>query len=272
MDSRRGTEGYSIETRIRLAGSVLAAVVAIGFVAFFVAVNAFRSAADQHARLNDTGARISQLKELVLDAQTGLRGFVLTGDLRFLVPWQEAHEMLPSQAQAFAASVADDPAALQMARDIQALAAGYLRSYVNPLVRLAQRDRARAAAKIDSGEGERRVDAMRVRFASLTNYIAAQSSHQDERARSAATVAAALGFGGASASLLLVTLCVVYLSRAVSRPIRRIASATEHFRAGDHVVRVPEEGPPEVSQLARAFNAMAASRSTARKQGVASST
>jgi signal transduction histidine kinase len=52
---------------------------------------------------------------------------------------------------------------------------------------------------------------------------------------------------------------IAYLLRFVVGPIRRIASATESVADGDLDVKVPEQGPGEIRQLARSFNKMAES-------------
>lgn len=49
------------------------------------------------------------------------------------------------------------------------------------------------------------------------------------------------------------------ISGTVTRPLRRLQRSTERVSAGDFATRVDEsEGPPEVRQLARSFNAMTA--------------
>jgi signal transduction histidine kinase len=47
------------------------------------------------------------------------------------------------------------------------------------------------------------------------------------------------------------------LARSVTRPVRHVAEATRGFERGDRTVRVPLEGPPEVMEVAAAFNDLA---------------
>ena len=67
------------------------------------------------------------------------------------------------------------------------------------------------------------------------------------------------GFLGAFLRALVFVVIIAYLLRFAVAPIRRIAGATERIADGDLGVKVPEQGPGEIGQLARSFNKMAAS-------------
>jgi signal transduction histidine kinase len=70
---------------------------------------------------------------------------------------------------------------------------------------------------------------------------------------------AALGILGAVLLALVFVAIIAYLLRFAVSPIRRIAAATQRIAEGDLDVKVPEEGPGEIGQLARSFNKMAES-------------
>lgn len=59
-------------------------------------------------------------------------------------------------------------------------------------------------------------------------------------------------------TVLLAALIGVILARSVTRPVRRLTAATEHFADGDRDARADEaSGPPELRSLGRSFNGMA---------------
>ena len=62
-------------------------------------------------------------------------------------------------------------------------------------------------------------------------------------------------------SLVVSFLTVYYLSYRLTRPLRDMASATEHYAQGDFSYKVKVRGHDEVAQLSEAFNAMATSLS-----------
>ena len=68
--------------RMWIASAILAALVAAAFTALILAVDAQRSATAREHRSNDVTVATLQLEKLVVDMETGIRGFTLTADDR----------------------------------------------------------------------------------------------------------------------------------------------------------------------------------------------
>lgn len=66
-----------------------------------------------------------------------------------------------------------------------------------------------------------------------------------------------LAIAGLLALALSIVLAVI-ISRSVSGPLRKMATAAQGIAGGDYEQRVPPEGPEEVQQVAGSFNSMAA--------------
>jgi signal transduction histidine kinase len=64
------------------------------------------------------------------------------------------------------------------------------------------------------------------------------------------------------AGLAAGAICGALLARRIARPIRGAARAAGRLSTGDRTVRLAEEPPEEVAELARAFNALAAALAT----------
>ena len=65
--------------RMWIASAILAALVAAAFSALILAVDAQRGATAREHRSNDVTVATLQLEKLVVDMETGIRGFSLTG-------------------------------------------------------------------------------------------------------------------------------------------------------------------------------------------------
>ncbi len=84
-----------------------------------------------------------------------------------------------------------------------------------------------------------------------------QGHRLPEHARAFLThVQRTLLFTGALA-VLLGTIVAIIISRTATAPLQRLVSAARSIGHGDFDRRVPEEGPEEVAEVARAFNEMA---------------
>jgi signal transduction histidine kinase len=251
-------------TRRTIVASALLAVLVGG--AFAVLVRAIAEERDSAAlatRSQQAIAAADRLEGLVLDLETGQRGYLITRKPRFLAPWQTARaEYRRASEQLIEVS---NGAAAQ-ARGIAAAVDSYVRDYSVPLVTAAQRGdpAARSSAALD--EGKRRVDEIRGMFdrfmAAERQIFTSRETHADDDSRRAVITAAA----GLVGSMLLIVLFGGYLTRAVALPVRRAAEMAGRLAAGDLSTRMPESGTGEVRTLEHSFNTMAASLEASRDE------
>ena len=99
-------------TRRSATGPVLAAIVFVVLLNAFLAFGAIRDLLQSEFWLSHTWRVISQL-EIVMgsakDAETGVRGYVITGDDKYLKPFLYARANVLLQIDEFAALTADNP-------------------------------------------------------------------------------------------------------------------------------------------------------------------
>ena len=86
--------------RTVLASAVLALLVGAMFVVLIRAVAEERDSADQAIQSQEVIAAANRLERLVLDLETGQRGYVITHDERFLQPWENARDAYPALTDA----------------------------------------------------------------------------------------------------------------------------------------------------------------------------
>jgi two-component system, OmpR family, sensor histidine kinase BaeS len=91
-------------------------------------------------------------------------------------------------------------------------------------------------------------------FAALM--MAAGDSADHAHAMFDESVALVFGLAAALAAVLAVAVAML-LAHRLARPVERVAAAARRLADGDLAVRVPEEGPVELRELAAAYNAMA---------------
>jgi signal transduction histidine kinase/CHASE3 domain sensor protein len=211
-----------------------------------------------------------QLLQRVVDIETGERGFVLTGDQRFLEPWRTATRDFGSAA-ARLIGISDEPAQVALARRIARQATAYVRDYSEPTIRARSRDEPSASSVETAVEGKRRVDALRASFARYTAFEQRQVAHGEASLAAAGTRSLSVGIGGLIGSFVLIVVISLYLKTAIVRPIRRAAAKAVQMADGDLATRMPETGAGEIGELERAFNRMGRSlqRGQAELHGVA---
>jgi CHASE3 domain sensor protein/GAF domain-containing protein len=249
--------------RTVIAGGLLALIVGAAFTVVLLAIDDLSDSAVLAKHSEQVLAAMNRLERLVIDLETGQRGFVITGDERFLDPWNDARTSFSPQAAALERlAAARHVEQGRRARRIAQAGASYIREYSVPIVEAARRDPALARTVAVTQEGKRRVDALRIefdRFAAFEDNLAARRQERSGAAARRATLAATAGITG---SVLLVLLFTGYLTRTIVRPVRRAAAMAGRLAAGDLAVRLPETGAAEIGALERAFNTMGSSLET----------
>jgi signal transduction histidine kinase len=257
--------------RMVVASGLLATVIGAAFAVLLSSVADLR-ASEHRARLSEEVLVVAnRLERLVVDLETGQRGFVITGQERFLEPWHDAQIAAPGQAATLERLVAGNPEQLARAQRIAQTITSYLRDSLR-LVATARRDLAAAQTVAATEEGKRRVDAIRAefdRFMETERGLAVARQQRSDAAAQRAIVAAAAGLGG---SILLVVLFAGYLTRAIVQPVRRAAAMAGRLAGGDLGARTTERGIGEIGVLERSFNTMASSLQHSREELAASRT
>jgi CHASE3 domain sensor protein len=251
--------GGGLAGRMLLASGLLLLVLGATFAVLLLAVADLRGAARAARDSEEVLATANELERLVIDLETGVRGFAPTGEEQFLEPFDAARQSLPAHTAALARLSAAAPEQERTARRIAQAASAYLEQYAAPLLRAVRRGDPAAREVAATREGKRRVDAMRAEFdafiATERRLAQAQQGRSDEAARRA--VAAAVG--GLAVSSLLVLLFAAYLTRAIVQPVLRAAQMAVRLAGGNLSTRMPATGVAEIGQLERAFNDMAGS-------------
>jgi signal transduction histidine kinase/HAMP domain-containing protein len=237
-----------------VAGGLVVALLLAELVVMLVSFRSVRHHTRIEQRDDLAVLRAGRIEKLVLDLETGTRGYVITRDRRFLEPWRSAQQALPHE-QVLLAQVAPTAFAARVGSAWQS----YLAASSRPLVALVDRGASQAELRAASRDGKRRVDAIR----GLIDPFVAQSERRGEDERSHVVHTQHLGFvlglGGFGAAIVLFLAFLAYFIRAAIAPVRRITDATERMALGDRDVEVAEAGAGEVGRLAAAFNTMSRS-------------
>ena len=245
--------------RMAVASGLLALIIGAAFAVLLFSVADLRTSARLATHSEEVLAAANQLERLVIDLETGQRGFVITGQARFLGPWRAAQIAVPGQASTLQRLVAGNPVQERRAQRITQAATSYLRDYSVPLVAAARRDPRSARTVAATQEGKLRVDAMRLEFNRLIRTEEGLAVARQERSDAAAARAVGAAAAGLAGSVLLIVGFAGYLTRAIVRPVRGAAVMARRLAGGDLGARLPERSVGEIGVLERSFNTMAGS-------------
>ncbi|MBR7830723.1 SpoIIE family protein phosphatase [Actinospica sp. MGRD01-02] len=251
----------SLVTVTAAAGGLLAVLIGAAFAVVLWSVNDMRGSM---RAAQDAQAAISQARlvdNLVLDIETGQRGYLITGQEQFLGPWTAASGHFPAQVKQLI-DMSTSAEQTRIAQQISRQGESFIHDYSIPVVDAARAGSPSATSLPTMIAGKQRVDAIRSLFDSYTATqqaaIAAAESTADANARHT-VIAASIGIG---LSVLLIAAYAGYVTRIVVSPVRRAAALATRLAAGDLTARMPRTGTREIGQLETAFNSLAGSLET----------
>ena len=249
--SRGRLRELTAEGWFRLALLVLGVLVVVAALLALALLAQNRAAVSNLAgSVEPAQAQAYRLQGALVDQETGVRGYGITGDIRFLAPYTSGRVIETSAAARIRALVGGtQPMAGDLSR-LERAANAWRHTYALPLINAA-------AHGPLSGHDLAQITASKQAFDKLRVLFAQQNTHL-------ATAAAA---GTASvardrtlqnwvyAAILVVFLLVagglaVVLQRAVVRPLRRLNAATSLVAAGDYSHRIEPGGPADLWSLA----------------------
>ncbi len=258
-EPRKRPAPSGLVARISFAAFTVGVGLAVFFAILFLAIISLRDRSLEARNSQQVIASANRLQTLVVELESGVRGFFISGDSKDLAPYKQALRNFPYASATLLSLTKDNARQHQRALAIKGQVEDYLTTYSRPLLDFMRRNPPLARKFITDPQGAAQIEALRQNFGRLLATEKTLGDARSDRARSTARNALAVGGVGLGTALLLILLGAVYVNRAVARPVRLTADAASRIAGGDLSGRLRTDGPGEVGQLERAFNTMAAS-------------
>ncbi len=243
-----------------VAGSLLLALLVAGtFALMLIAVSNLRSSMNVQAHSRDVTSSTLRLEQVVNELEASLRGFVISGDARFLGSWRRAQGAVPGATQQVTDALAGQPEQERLAQQLTVLVRAYVNEYGLPLINIFHFDPSAARAPVATREGLYQVTSIRSRLERLLAGEAVLASNDAATAKRDSTMAVEIGVAALSGGACLLVLFGLFVVRGIAAPVRSVATGASHVAAGDLSTRMPERGAAEILALTGAFNDMARS-------------
>jgi len=212
------------------------------------------------AHTHEVIATITKVVAALQDAETGQRGYVITGDETYLAPYTSGIATVETYRKQLADLVSDNPRQQARAEALGPLIAEKLAEIASHVEVRRTQDFAAAQAMVVSGRGKRTMDNIRALVQTMTQAEEAlleKRAAESEAATRTASLTIVLGTGLA---ILLAGVLGFLITRNVAGPLRSLTSAAERITVGDLGSSVDMgERSDEVGMLGRAFSRMTTS-------------
>lgn len=233
-----------------LASALVVTLLALNVWIAYSNIQALRRGFEDVAHTHDVIVGLERLLSLMQDAETGQRGYVITGDASYLQPYNQSLKSIDSQLRAcerLASSVDDQRRRMA---DVKRLVAAKLKELANVID--VRRDQGFDAAKevVVTDQGRADMDALRVEISRMTDHETALRTQLQDEADStyrtailSSSAANLLAIGMVGALLYMVRRHLVDRAEAAAA----IFEQREQFRTtlasiGDAVITTDTEG------------------------------
>jgi signal transduction histidine kinase len=217
----------------------------------------FRQASDAADRSQELINQLDGLRGGLIDIETGSRGFVITGDPKFLEPYQTALAVVPGRLAAIDGLIDRNTVQGQYFDDLRDIVRQRLDQSAKTIALRGSAGFEAAAEAVKSGVGKRLMDQIRDAIATM---IASERAHLVQR--DAQTVESfnyikRVSISGAGVVSAFILICGGLLVRGMNRRIGQLVDAAGKLGAGKFDHRLVVKGQDEIAVLGRAFNQMA---------------
>jgi signal transduction histidine kinase len=195
-------------------------------------------------------AQAYRLQGALVDQETGVRGYGITGDVRFLQPYTSGLSIEASAAARLRALVgATDPLAADLA-SLERAAQGWRRADAIPLIALARHGPLSGGDVGLLDQSKSSFDHLRTLFAAQNAHLAATAARDEAAVRRARAVQ-----DWALAAVLVVLLLAsagltLVLQQTVVRPLSRLRAASRRVVGGDFGHHIEATGPSDLRTVA----------------------
>ena len=264
----RWTVGRLLITGFCLAVSALLIVGTLAFLQIDALVDDQGAATEAGQMQFDIDAVLSAIQ----DAETGQRGYLITGDDTYLVPYNQALLTIPHAVAALSTQTKDSGRQQALLQQLQLPLQRKLTELDETIELRRTAGFAAAQAVVLSNQGAQEMTTIRSVIQQLQieqkRLLQARQTASSEHAE----LTQRLIIGGSLLAALLVGVTGLWVSRSILVPVQRITAAADRIRAGDLSASAPAVGPTEVARMAGAVNAALGAVAQARDEAIAATT
>jgi PAS domain S-box-containing protein len=194
------------------------------------------------------------LSGTALDAQTGVQGYVLTGNPRFLDPYTSALEAIPKTLDRLRVLAAGDPHRTVMVARLNDAAKIYLGEISEQVQSVRAHRQAAATAWLASGRAKRQMDDFRGALAAFQAFESGRRAAGDARLATIWSIGQLL-LVVAAVAVFVALASAIGFARVLVRRLNGLAANAERYGRGEPLA--PSHGTDEIAHVARTFQRMA---------------
>ncbi|WP_181305703.1 CHASE3 domain-containing protein [Rufibacter sp. XAAS-G3-1] len=260
---------------MNLSTKLFAGFVLISFLFTSVAIVNYRLSEDVISNSNfvtdsqNITRTSASLQRNLIDMETGMRGFLLTGNETFLAPYYSAEPLLPSQFNLLREYMKEKPEQIKRIREIEDLHSKWRNEFAELLIAEKKKENTkgnptRGIHALDHGflvlneEGKRLTDQMRVYFKDFNAIEYKVRDVRRKRLEESIANTRRISTTLTVISVLLGLGWAYYITRLISRRIMKMVHLADKISHGEYKTQIEDDAHDELTRLTDSLNRMAA--------------
>jgi len=204
--------------------------------------------------------KLATLIQAMVDAETGQRGYIITGEDAYLEPYQAALGVIDQDLRELRELTKDNASQQHRLDLLQPMVSERISSLKTGMA--ARKEKAFEGGRdwVATGKGKAEMDQIRKAVAETRDDELMLLKTRSAEAQATAAHAKLTILLGTAAALIILAMAGLVITRNISGPLREISRAAERIGAGDLTVSISPDGrADEVGVLAQTFSRMTTS-------------
>jgi methyl-accepting chemotaxis protein len=234
----------------------LVSVLSSGVVLF--TIDQLHETTEARARSSQTIRALGEFRSAMLNQETGLRGYLITGRTNSLEPYQSGRSALNGAVNRLRSLIGEEGETSRLLSEATSAARTWQTNIAEVVVRSAADPATRPdAIRVEAdGEGKQLFDTFRSKLMAIETVEEGNRLEQNARLTQAELNARLALWFGAVLTLLFCVGIGIAINRLIVRPIIEVMAFVERIGAGDLTGRIAATSRNEIGRLAVTLNAM----------------
>ncbi|MGE5658834.1 MAG: CHASE3 domain-containing protein [Actinomycetota bacterium] len=232
-------------------GSVFVVMVAIGIVSKFTTNKLVESNAWVSHTYKVKGT-LENITKLLVDAETGQRGFILTQRSDYLEPYNTSVANFEATFEEVNKLIQDNPEQVKRLNQVKQLARGKMAELAETIALAQQGKRQEVRALILSNKGKQIMDELRGQLAQMNQTEEQLLLDRQKSAQQTALIADMVSLGGTILAIFFGSLVLFFIARKIVQPIAQVAR--EIAASSNEIAATVEQQERTATQQATSVN------------------
>jgi signal transduction histidine kinase len=244
-----------ISRKLLAAFAAVVVVICVSSAVVYDRLRVIEWAQNMRVQTTDVLETLESAMDAMVDQETGVRGYLLNGDEKFLEPYHKGGNAYTAAIQKLKDLTSHDPAQQSRLDELSEFAKKWRSAIAEREIALMAKPETHGDARALEGStaGKTAMDLIRVKVDEIDGVERDLLAKRDALQNQAFATAYTVTILGGAASLIIAILMGVLLTRGIALPITRMTSVMTALAKGDSAVAVPAVGRnDEIGEMAAA--------------------